>query len=1178
MKSKKTSNKYPVSKLGVIFINWRASPVLAILLSVSLVFIGAFPTSSEVEAAVGEANDINSRNFLDYYDSINGIDGESSDNEFKASETDENGDDKDLTDEDKEGHQNDQEEPLEEIVEKDREGAGSLEELKEMYQIDELSELDDQVSVVITIDSESESDIAVSGDDLLEQAKQQGFDITVNHSYDVIFSGYSIEVDTKNLEEVFQLPGVKEVFPVGTVETTGHTVYPQMGVEESWDLQSFSSLQGEGVNVAVLDTGVDFNHPDLGDGFGLGNKVVDGYDYVNGRSEPLDDEGHGTHVAGVIAGNGDFQGVAPEANILAYKVLDERGEGSTDDILAALDDIISDRRQNNSNAADVINMSFGSRQDYVGSLIANALESAVEEGISVVMAGGNEGPGQGSLDFPDYFSEHNDSIITVGASGADAMEVNISVSGISGFLDGELLLYSPAPDLDGPTQVESVEGGSSYNDFTDQSGESLVDGKIAILQRGDGTYREMAENAERAGAEALLVYNNDTGMFYGSLVEPANYIPTISLSRQAGRQIEERLEQGNVWASLNNDSRIADFSSRGPSSEYTVKPDLVAPGKNVMSTWIYRDYSWSEGTSVSAAFVSGTIALLQQDNPDWSPARIKSALMNSAEPLTNSVGRTYSPTTQGSGELRTYDALTLDTIVKPGTLTFDPIDYFGYQFQDDENIEIYNDSNSNRRYRARVDFHNSHQDLVLEPEESSFTVSAGSSKDLDIDLIAYTNTLPAGEYEGYLEIEDVTGGETHQIPFLIVMEEEETDHDVDLGVSPFVVSDYQGSDIDVNVSDPVDRLEISLYDENRNLVDTLHNRTTPLGPGEHSFSWDGEDGHGNPVEDGRYYLDVRALPRGEEPYPEDNWMSRSRETAVDRSPPEIQLAGDEFQDVFASSGESTVHVDTASYTLEGNINDLSLDIDSRGVDLTIAGERVSVDEDGSFQHDLDLGEDVEEVMVVAEDWAGNSTSVELDLVYEREGVALKLHERTLNLDHPPVVENGRVLVPIDNVVASLMGGSVDYLADEQEDTDYVEVSRAGNTLELYHGETTAYQDEESIELNISPRIVQDSMLVPIREIAEPLGIDVEWDEQEQVVHLEDAATETSYRHHISGGRTNISDVDIPMNVISGRRFMLGRFFQDTFGMDINPAQNGLYFTPTVDTFMELRDSLVDEVE
>lgn len=261
---------------------------------------------------------------------------------------------------------------------------------------------------------------------------------------------------------------------------------------------------GQGITIAVVDTGV-APHNDL---IKPNNRIVGFKDFVNNKTTPYDDNGHGTHVSGILAGNGyssqkKYQGVAPEASILGVKVLDESGSGNTSDIIDAISWIIKTKNEYNTK---IINLSLGSPANNPCSSdpLCKAVEQAVNNGICVVVAAGNSGPASKTILSPGI----SPNVITVGA----------------------------------------------MND-----------------RRTSGT--------------------------------PKNTIPS--------------------------------FSSRGPTKEGLNKPDLVAPGVNIMSLSNTRldGYISLSGTSMATPLVSGSIALILQKQKNLSPKEIKNILMDSCVDL-----------------------------------------------------------------------------------------------------------------------------------------------------------------------------------------------------------------------------------------------------------------------------------------------------------------------------------------------------------------------------------------------------------------------------------------------------------------------------------------------------------------------------------------------------------------
>lgn len=177
------------------------------------------------------------------------------------------------------------------------------------------------------------------------------------------------------------------------------------------EIPHMEGYKGQGVTVAVIDTGVS-SHNDLTKPT---NRIVGFKDFINNRSNPYDDNGHGTHVAGIIASNGyssngKYAGVAPEANILAVKALDENGSGSTSDIVSAIQWVIETKSEYNTK---ILNLSLGTpATDPISSdPLVKACEQAIRAGLTVVVAAGNSGPAKQTILSPG----NSPSVITVGA-------------------------------------------------------------------------------------------------------------------------------------------------------------------------------------------------------------------------------------------------------------------------------------------------------------------------------------------------------------------------------------------------------------------------------------------------------------------------------------------------------------------------------------------------------------------------------------------------------------------------------------------------------------------------------------------------------------------------------------------------------------------------------------------
>ncbi|MCH7802829.1 MAG: S8 family serine peptidase, partial [Acidobacteria bacterium] len=170
---------------------------------------------------------------------------------------------------------------------------------------------------------------------------------------------------------------------------------------------------GEGVTIGIIDTGVDYTHPDLGGCFGNDCKVIDGYDFVNNDNDPMDDHGHGTHVAATAAGSGVLKGVAPDANLVAYKVLDAGGSGYLSNVIAAIERAVDPNEDGNfDDQYDIISLSLGYSGGNPDSPDAKAIDNAVDAGIIAVIAAGNFGSRFETIGCPGCAEK----AITVGAT------------------------------------------------------------------------------------------------------------------------------------------------------------------------------------------------------------------------------------------------------------------------------------------------------------------------------------------------------------------------------------------------------------------------------------------------------------------------------------------------------------------------------------------------------------------------------------------------------------------------------------------------------------------------------------------------------------------------------------------------------------------------------------------
>ena len=427
------------------------------------------------------------------------------------------------------------------------------------------------------------------------------------------------------------------------------------------EILRIDGIDGTGIKIAIIDTGVDFNHPDLF-GWGPDGKVIGGYNFIRENELPLDTNGHGTQVAGVIAADGQAIGIAPKAKILAYKV-SEDGEGvSSELIIRAIEKAIED-------GADIINISLGVNK--TNAKIDRAVSIALEEGIFVVTDAGNDGPGLKTIGSPG----RNFGSVTVGAT------YNNLTSSLVATLEVDEKPYTVIPMVGSTKLEEPIIGKIIFGGFGKIENLKEIDVKDAILivERGSDVEGELLyfsikeSNASNAGAKAMIVYNNRPGIFLGELIhefmEPGYkpQIPVVSVDREEGIEIKESIKNGNE-ASMHlfyNPDFVAHFSSRGPVSPFYLKPDIVAPGAYINSTQNNGGYNFTSGTSYAAPHVSGAAALLLQKNPELHHHEIKSLLLTTVEPVSDAYGKEFSVHEAGAGRLDIGNAYGAKLIIIP---------------------------------------------------------------------------------------------------------------------------------------------------------------------------------------------------------------------------------------------------------------------------------------------------------------------------------------------------------------------------------------------------------------------------------------------------------------------------------------------------------------------------------
>jgi minor extracellular serine protease Vpr len=562
-------------------------------------------------------------------------------------------------------------------------------------------------------------------------AAADGVKFRERYSYDSLWNGVSVSVAPSQVAALGSVAGVKAIYPVHTVslpdfksEGSGGAdieLKNAVGLTGADIAHNELGLDGSGVTIAIMDSGLDYTLPEFGGCFGPGCKVRGGFDLVgdayndtpgpgfqpiphpDGDPFPCDpnvsdrqevlgmgasDGGHGTHVAGIAAadGHGSDQvvGVAPKSQLLAYRVFGCNGATDTDVMIHAMELALADH-------ADVLNMSIGSAfGNWPESPEAVAADNLVDAGMVVVASIGNSGANGGQLWSAGSPGVGHKVIGVASFDNTKATLPSFIVGGHSyGFnraggslatvpqSGGGEIAFTGTPTTDGDGCVNAPAAGSLTNE-------------IAFIRRGSppagptcGFYTK-AINAQRAGAIAVVLYNNVAGALNPTVAPPPGgtpvSIPVAAITADdgaaifAGRATKHTLTwtDQTIETPLATPGLISDFSSFGTDAELQLKPDLGAPGGQIYSTWPHQQFGGHNsisGTSMASPHVAGLAALLlQAKDKTIPPARVQTLLMNTALPKGLNVGPTagLEPTwRQGAGLAQIVPAVQTPAWVTP---------------------------------------------------------------------------------------------------------------------------------------------------------------------------------------------------------------------------------------------------------------------------------------------------------------------------------------------------------------------------------------------------------------------------------------------------------------------------------------------------------------------------------
>lgn len=655
---------------------------------------------------------------------------------------------------------------------------------------------------------------------LRDEADDEGIGFTERRDFTTLWNGLSVEAGLADAYAMSALDSVEAVYPVALFETPEpEEVSPELDTALAMTGADHARLElgytGDRQRVGIVDTGIDYNHPDLGGGGDPGNvieadgdrtfdhpRITHGWDYVGETlddpdpgPDPMDPRGHGTHVAGIAgadaASEDGVTGVAPGVEFGAYKVFPAAGPTTADIIVEALEDAYVD-------GMDVVNMSIGASlawsQEYPTTAASNEL---VNQGVVVCNSAGNDASlGTYTLSPP---GNARDAMSVASVENEFFQAPIFEVDRLDDPVPYDPMTGAEAPPTEGesaplalPAQSE-IDGETGYFGCDPADFAEFPEGHVALVERGHCTFARKYTNAVEAGAEGVIVFNEQPGLFFGTIQDAGvEGVWCVSTTREAGMDLaglveeneEVRLQFTDETADIPNPDGglLSDFTSYGQTVELEFGPHVAAPGGAITSTYPldHDEYAVLSGTSMAAPHAAGAAALMLEAEPGIDPLDLRDRLQNTAAPmpwsLAPGVGYTDYAHRQGAGLIQVDDAISTEQHVEPGHLSLGDGD------GDSTTLTLHNDGDEDVEYAIEHGIEefpagtlgtaaSSFAPTSLVPGSDidapeTVTVPAGGSAEVEVTVSAPEFGWPNHQYGGYITLTpDGDDPETLHVPY-----------------------------------------------------------------------------------------------------------------------------------------------------------------------------------------------------------------------------------------------------------------------------------------------------------------------------------------------------------------------------------------------------------------------------
>ena len=658
----------------------------------------------------------------------------------------------------------------------------------------------------------------------MKKVASTGLEFEQLASFTEIFNGTSAIINAKDFEKILAMDGVVNVYLSQEYERPEPLMFDSAEVTEApyaWA----NEFDGEGMIVGVIDSGFDVTHPDFvltnpdkaslkPNSFkldGLSGKYYTpkfpyGYNYYD-DNHILVQHGysHGQHVAGTVAANGvNIKGVAPEAQLLALRVFSNDPQMATtfeDIYIKAMEDGVT-------LGAHAFNLSLGAPAGFTSwteSAMDKAVNNSNEAGVVVAIANGNE---RNLVD--GYTKKAADWMPDQGVAGSPALvENSLAVASSEKYLklyedkfvtytvNGEAKKAVVLPAGGSPDPVE-VLGEESYEfvpaglgKAEDFEGLDLT-GKVALVSRGEIAYTDKRDNATAAGAVAIIIYDNGYGPLTNMAEGASAQIPYVFTDKDSGDAMAA-LPEGERFVSFGQTPMekpaipMSSFSSWGATNDLRLKPEITAPGSDILSTQNGKTYGYSSGTSMATPHVAGGAAVVRdyiestdglKDLTELEKAKFSKLLMMNSAVALEYKGIARSPRVQGAGMMNLKNAVETSTLAynpktKEGKIELKEVAEKSFNL----NLEVMNFGDEDLDYSTEVilltdDIKDGHYTEFSRnvahkiTGANDFALQAGAKKSVDLAIDFTQDEIKSEQFiEGFVIFTD-SKGSTTTVPFM----------------------------------------------------------------------------------------------------------------------------------------------------------------------------------------------------------------------------------------------------------------------------------------------------------------------------------------------------------------------------------------------------------------------------